>query len=86
MNLGQISNQEVADHFRQLSYLKAIDLIWDRADSPLRRNTSKELFTAEALELLEEDYMANKRISKEVENHEEEEMIAKARREIALQL
>jgi hypothetical protein len=32
---------------------------------------------------MEQEYTANKRIQKVIEDHEEEEMIAKARREIA---
>lgn len=84
--MGQISNEEVSDYFRQQSYLKVIDLLWTRmelSDTPLSIHTSKDQFTRDILAIMEQEYTANKRIQKVIEDHEEEELIAKARREIA---
>ena len=86
VNLGQVSNDEVADHFRRMGYLKTIDLLWDKTESPKKRSTSKDLYAAEMLDVFEKDFNENKRVKKVIEDHEEEEMIAKARREIALQI
>jgi ubiquitin C-terminal hydrolase len=65
-------------------------MVWNkmnRSESPLARYTSKEEFSADMIDMLDQDYRQNKMIKEIIEdNHEEEEMIAKARREIALQL
>lgn len=45
VNLGQISNEEISDYFRQQSYIKLIDLLWtrmERSNTPLSIHTSKE--------------------------------------------
>ena len=67
--------------------MKVIDLLWTRmelSDTPLSMHTSKDQFTRDIFAILEQEYTANKRIQKVIEDHEEEELIAKARREIAL--
>lgn len=62
VSLGQISNEEVADHFRRMGYLKTIDLLWEKSESPRKRFTSKDFYAAEMLEILENDYNSSKRV------------------------
>ena len=50
----------------------------ERSDTSLSIHTSKDQFTADILAIMEQDYIANQRIQKVLEDHEEEEMIAKA--------